>query len=96
MHFTNKSEMKKTLHDIYQTGSRQQIARDDIGWQDKKKETGRRQDAIADLELVLAHEPRVHQVLQVWKALLHPEADRPHGHAVGQQHVPAHPKRVKS
>ncbi len=52
----------------------------------------------ADLELVLAHEPCVHQVLQVGKAFLHPEADRPHGHAVGQQHVPAHahPKWVKS
>jgi hypothetical protein len=50
----------------------------------------RREEVRADLELVLAHEPGVHQVLEVGKAFLHPEADRPHGHAVGQQHVPAH------
>ena len=47
-----------------------------------------RQMLLTNLQLILPHKASINQVLQVWEPFLDPEADRPHGHAVGQQHVP--------
>ena len=47
-----------------------------------------RQMLLPNLQLIFPHKASINQVLQVWEPFLDPEADRPHGHAVGQQHVP--------